>query len=90
MEYSSPAPTPSSPAGTRIILIATQGMCQVLPPAAALLTQAVCAFLTFNSRAYCTTPLLRHPLTQQRLGAAAAGLEYLAAPLGALLPGIGR
>lgn len=77
-------------AGTRVLLVANQGISQQLPPVAALLTQAVTAAMTFSSRSYCSTELLQSPLSGKRMAGAAVALELFALPLVAMAPVTGE
>lgn len=61
-----------------------------LPPVATLATTAAITLLAGNAAGYCTTPLLRDPLSRRRQAALAAAMEHAALPLAAAQPMAGR
>ncbi|PRW59647.1 hypothetical protein C2E21_1834 [Chlorella sorokiniana] len=72
-------------AGTRQLGAAVGGLTLMMPPAQMLLTQTLLLLLTRNEPAYCTAPLLTHPLVHQRSALVATVLEYATLPI-LLLP----
>ncbi|KAL4428463.1 hypothetical protein ABPG75_002552 [Micractinium tetrahymenae] len=72
--------------GTRLLLLAACGVVLAMPPSITLLVQAALLYLTLNNRAYCSTQLLSHPLTQQRAAWLASHLELSGVTLLALNP----
>ncbi|KAL4452714.1 hypothetical protein ABPG75_008376 [Micractinium tetrahymenae] len=77
-------------AGTRLVTLAMQSAWLLLPPAPTLAMQAVLLSLVLHPRAYCSLPLLRHPLFQRRLTCVAAALEVASLPVESLLLFAGR
>ncbi|PSC75503.1 electron transporter heat shock binding [Micractinium conductrix] len=77
--------------GTRLLPYMLFSVFQApLPPLAALVTQAALTARTFNSKGYCSTPLLSSALSRERQARLATGLEYAAMALTAVQPVAGR
>ncbi|PRW45363.1 hypothetical protein C2E21_6080 [Chlorella sorokiniana] len=72
--------------GVRLLPIFFHGFFMLTGPSSCLLTGVVATLLTANSRGYCSTPLLSHPLGRRRLAAVATFLEFGSLPLVALQP----
>lgn len=70
----------------RLLPIFFHGYFMLTCPTACLLTGTVATLLTANSRGYCGTRLLSHPLGRGRLAALATFLEFGSLPLVALQP----
>lgn len=73
-------------AGVRLLPLTFHSIFLVLPPLSALFTQVGLTALTWNSAGYCSTQLLRDPLSKARLQQLAGMLEYTALPLVAVQP----
>ncbi|KAL4418719.1 hypothetical protein ABPG77_008590 [Micractinium sp. CCAP 211/92] len=71
--------------GTRLVSLAMQSAFLLLDPAPTLAMQAALLCLVLNPRAYCSLPLLRHPLFQRRLAFVAAALEVATLPAESLM-----
>ncbi|PSC70677.1 hydrogenase [Micractinium conductrix] len=77
-------------AGTRVLAQLTITLFVPLPPVATLATHSAITALTWNSAGYCSSQLLRHPLTRRRLATLVGALEQARLPLAAVQPLAGQ
>ncbi|PSC72921.1 hypothetical protein C2E20_3826 [Micractinium conductrix] len=71
---------------TRTMGTAVIGVVVAMPPLVALFVQSGSTYLASNAAGYCSTQLLRDPLTQARLARFAGTLDLLSLPLSAAVP----